>query len=265
MAWMSAPRTKSWQPQLRIRAAYSGPRLKMPQGLPADLHGLGDRFDRLQALGVLEVAGHAENLAQVGRTDEEQVDVGNGGDLGDRVEGARRLDLNADERLGIGPGRVLGQRDQAEPAVAVAAVQARARPSARTWPSGRPARPRPGADHADHHAPCPGFERAHHRRVIGRRQPDEMVHPVAAGRHRRQLDVLHGQAAVLGVDPEGVEIAVLTQDRDQLGRQKLPKAKTTDDLAFAQQLFDSRHRNRSLPGIHRVQSVSQPFIIARPF
>ena len=83
-----------------------------------------DRLDRLEAAGILEVSRDAEDLAQVGRADEQEVDVRDGRDLGSRLQGARRLDLDADEGLGIGPRGVLGEGDQAVPAVAIAAVEA---------------------------------------------------------------------------------------------------------------------------------------------
>ena len=142
---MSAPRTNNWQPQLRIRAEYSGPRLKMPQGFLASAHTRARFSIAVEALRVLEVTGHAQHLAQVGRADEQQVDVGDRGDVFERGQRTCGLDLNADEGLGIGPGRVFGQRSQAEPAVAIASVQARARPAARTWPTARPARRPPAS------------------------------------------------------------------------------------------------------------------------
>ena len=86
IAWMSAPRTKSWQPQLRMRWAYSGPRLKIPHGLPDLRCGLRDGFNRFETFGVFKIAGDAEDLAQVGRPDEEQVDVRNRCDLCRRLE-----------------------------------------------------------------------------------------------------------------------------------------------------------------------------------
>ena len=54
----------------------------MPQGLPAVGAGPGDRLDGVEAARVLEVAGDAQDLAEVGGADEQEVDVGDGGDLG---------------------------------------------------------------------------------------------------------------------------------------------------------------------------------------
>jgi len=82
-------------------------------GLAGRGGGPRDRLDRLEASGILEVPRDAEDLAQVGRADEQQVDVGDRRDLGGRLERPGRLDLDADERLGIGPRRVLGRAGSA--------------------------------------------------------------------------------------------------------------------------------------------------------
>ena len=74
-----------------------------------------------------------------------------------------------------------------------------------------------------------------------------MVHAVAAGRHRRQLDVLHRQAAVLEIQPQRVEIAVFTDDLDQLGAEQLAGAEDPDHLPLGEHCLDSRHPSTSLP------------------
>src|SRR5262249_46325697 len=79
-------------------------------------------LDRLEATSVLEIAGHAQHLTEVGRADEQQVDVGDGGDLSNCLESAGGLDLDADKRLGIRLSRVFGQRNQSESAVAISSV-----------------------------------------------------------------------------------------------------------------------------------------------
>ena len=68
--------------------------------------------------------------------------------------------------------------------------------------------------------------------VIGRRQPHEVVHPVGLRGQRGQLDVLHADARVLGVEPEGVELAVLADDLDQLRAEELADGEDPDDLAL---------------------------------
>src|SRR5262245_30192537 len=56
-----------------------------PPGLAGVGAGAGDALDGSEALGVLEVAGDAQRLADVGRADEQQIDIGHGGDLGYRL------------------------------------------------------------------------------------------------------------------------------------------------------------------------------------
>ena len=77
--------------------------------------GPGDPLDGVEAARVLEVAGDAEHLAEVGRPDEQEVNVGDGGDLGDRGEGGRvsiwmptkvsALALAAYSAIGVRPNR----------------------------------------------------------------------------------------------------------------------------------------------------------------
>ncbi len=112
---MSKPRTNIRQPQSRIRAAYSGPRGTDPPRLAAPRHSAGDPLDRVEAARVLEVAGDAQHLADVGRADEEQVDVGDRGDFGDGGERAgvsiwmptkvSALALAAYSAIGVRPNR----------------------------------------------------------------------------------------------------------------------------------------------------------------
>jgi hypothetical protein len=68
-----------------------------------------------------------------------------------------------------------------------------------------------------------------------------MVHAVRPGRHRREFDFLHRDPGVLGVEPDRVEIAVLTDDLDQLRADELPDAEHPDHLPLGQQLFDPGH------------------------
>ena len=154
----SAPRTKSRHPQLCIRWRILGTAAENPPGLLGVGTDASEVLDRLEALGVFEVASDAQHLAQVGRADEQQVDVGNRGDVLERRQCTGGLDLDAQEGLGVGPGRVLGERSQAEPAVAIAAVQ----PALAPWPKLGPAHGLLGlrwrADHADHHSACSGLE-----------------------------------------------------------------------------------------------------------
>ena len=213
-----------------------------PPGLAGLGAGPGDPLDGVEALGVLEVAGDAQHLADVGRADEEEVDVGDRGDLGDRGDRPGGLDLDADEGLGVGLGDVLGQRHQAEPAVAVAAVHPPLAPGVELGPADGLLGVLGASGHADHHAAGPGLERTHDRGVIGRRLADEVVEPVVAGGHRGQLDVLHPEPGVLGVEPEGVEAAVLADDLDQLGREELADPEHPDELALGEKLLDLRHR-----------------------
>src|SRR5262245_45324650 len=83
-------------------------------GLAGIAAGARNPLDGVEALGVLEIARVAEYLAEVGGPDKEEIDIGNRGDLGDRGDGAGRLDLDTDEGLGVGAGGVLGGRDQPE-------------------------------------------------------------------------------------------------------------------------------------------------------
>jgi hypothetical protein len=74
---------------------------------------------------MLEFPGHSEHLANIGRTDEDEVDVVDRRDRLDRGDRLRGLDLNADERLGVRSRHVFGDRRQAEPSVPVPAIRPR--------------------------------------------------------------------------------------------------------------------------------------------
>ena len=156
-------------------------------------------------------------------------------------QGACRLDLDADESRGVGGGHVLGQAHQAEPAVAIPAVE----PALAPWPELRPADRLLGLarrmDHADHQPARARFERAHDRGIVGRRQPHEVVHPISLRGHGGQLDLLHANSRVLEVEPERIELAVLAHNLDQLGTEKLTYGENPDNLTFGKQLLDARH------------------------
>ncbi len=77
----------------------------MPAGCGAD------PFDRREVGGRLEVAGHAEVVAEVLRPDEQDVDPIEGRDLLDLLDGGRRLDLHHAQDLTAGAA----QRVRVEP------------------------------------------------------------------------------------------------------------------------------------------------------
>ena len=120
---MSKPRTNIRHPQPSIRCGVLGTSRDDPPGLAGLGAGLGDPLDGVEALGVLEVAGDAQDLADVGRADEEQVDVG------DRRRSRRPTAIAPAVSIWM-PTKVSalalatysGSGHQAEPAVAVAAV-----------------------------------------------------------------------------------------------------------------------------------------------
>src|SRR5262245_13256459 len=72
-----------------------GPAAEDAPRFAGGLAGLGDRFDRVQTFRIFEVTGHAKDLAEVGRADEQEVDVRYGGDLTHRFKSAGCLDLNS--------------------------------------------------------------------------------------------------------------------------------------------------------------------------
>lgn len=73
-----------------------------PPGFMGSRAGGGNPADDVQAPRVLEVAGHAQHLAQVGWADEQQVHIRDRGDLLDPVQGGSGFNLDADERFGVG-------------------------------------------------------------------------------------------------------------------------------------------------------------------
>ncbi len=142
-----------------------------------------------------------------------------------------------------------------EPAVAIAAVHSTLAAGPEFGPADGLLRLLRRADHADHHSPRTGFQRPHDRGVVGGRQPDEVIQAAGLGCERRELDVLHADAGMLGIEPERIELAVLAEDLDQLGAQQLPEAEHPDHLPLGKEFFDPLHP--SLPSTKGVDSSNK--------
>lgn len=143
---------------------------------------------------------------------------------------------------------VFGDRRQAKLAIAVATVQTTLAARPKLGPSHRLLDIRGRPDHADHHSAGSRLEGPHDRRVVGRRQPYEVIDAVASGRHGCELDFFHCEPGMLEVEPESVELTMFAQNFDQFGRQKLPHPEDPDQFALAEHLLDSWHPYASLTG-----------------
>ena len=87
-------------PSSLVASQHAGVVDQDPGRLAVALAGGHDRADRVEIARVVEPPGHAQAMRQVGRPDEQDVDLLERGDLVGAVDGARRLDLDdADDPL----------------------------------------------------------------------------------------------------------------------------------------------------------------------
>ena len=197
-----------------------------------------------------EITGHTEDLTEVGGADEDQIDIGHAGDLGDARQRRGGFDLNANERVFIGMFDVFWNWHETEHAIAVTAVDSALASGGKFGPADGLFGGLGGSDHADHHAVGARFQHAHDRGVVGCRQADEVVEAVGIRGKGRQFDLLHRQPGVLSVEPEAVKATLEADDLDELRRAELAGAEKANDLAGREPFFDSGHFGRN-PGERR--------------
>lgn len=204
---------------------------------------LGDSFDRLQALGVFKIADDTERLAQIGGTDENEIDAVDRRDRIDLIERRLRFDLNTQEGLRVDSSDIFADRFEAVAAVAIAAVEAAAASRSELGPLDGLFRGRGVFNHADDQPARSGFEGAHNRRVIGRGETNDRVEVVRLGDERRDLDLFHREPRVLEVEPKRVEPAVFADEIEQFGTEQLTQPEHPRDIPRREDLLDARHRS----------------------
>lgn len=214
-------------------------------GFSGVLADVGDAFDGFEAAGVIELSRDAEDLAEVGGSDEEEVDIGDGGDVGGVLDGRGGFELNADEGFGVGLLDVFRHRHKAEASVAVSAVQAALAPGVELGPSDGLFGVFGIADHAEHDAADAGLEGAHDGGVVGSGGADEVVEAVEPGGEGGAFELIEGHAGVLLVEPEAIVSAMLADDFDELGVEDLAESEESNGLTAGQAFLDASHRRES--------------------
>jgi hypothetical protein len=193
-------------------------------------------LDGLRDRRRLRIAGMPHRLREVGRADEEHVDVVDLQDLVDVLHGILMLDLYADERLRI---RLHGEIRHARTEPPAVGARAGSKTAAGTGPEfgrgDRALRIRARVDvrnlHALHAAIEDGLDVG---RIVAARASDG-GDPGGISRHRHHLDIGGADGAVLAVDQHPVE-ARIGQHLDELRARKHERDAECDlaavDLGF---------------------------------
>src|SRR5581483_760759 len=138
------------------------------------------------------------------------------------------LDLDTDDRLGVGALEVIRKAIAAVATVDAGAVDAAQATGMELGP-GQEVRHLAGApDHRGHDPAGPGLEHAHDAGVIGGGHPHETVDAAAPGCPGSLLDLGGAQAGVLMVEPDTVEAAAPGDELDDLGRAELSQCEDLD-------------------------------------
>ncbi len=196
---------------------------------------------------MIPVADQPHRLAEVRGADEEDIDVLDRRDFLDLIDGAEVLDLDGDEALVVGAFHVFGHRHGGEAAIDAGAVDAAQAARMELGPVDNLLGLGGAFDLGGHDAAGAGFERPHHRGVIGRGQPHERIEP---GRPRCQagvFDLGDRQRGMFLIEPDRIVAALLADDLDDLRMHDLTDAEDAHQVALCEGVFESFAHGFPLP------------------